>query len=243
MIRQLIHLLLFVLIFINGQSVYSQQNHIPLSPHLEANSKQELIKIGMINKKRPPKVRFGTYYTENRYGASDGKNTTQAIELNADQKGKLSFAFDLVNDKGDSTRVEALEQLTKTGEVAETSIYFSTNIEQDDLWILMCSPATNANELSLSQFIFTNGEEEIEFELVTGDPTNKSDITAPKGIEAFYEGNSIGAMQFYSGGSFSYKKYIWISEVYDAQIKMILAAAFSAIMEVGAYFEDITVVE
>lgn len=239
MLRQPTHIILFILIFACLQKVYSQKNQIPLSPQLEANSKQELIKIGMINKKKPPKLRFGAYHTENRQGASDDLKRVQTI----DQKGKLSFSFDLVNDKGDSTHVEALEQLTKTGQIAETSIYFSTNIDQEDLWILMCSPPSNQKELSLSQFIFTNGVEEIEFVLIVGDPTNKSEVTAPKGIEAYYEGNSIGAMQFYSGGSFSYKKYIWISDIYDDQIKMIVAAAFSAIMEIGAYFEDVTVVE
>jgi len=45
-------------------------------------------------------------------------------------------------------------------------------------------------------------------------------------------------MQYYSGGSFSYKKFIWISEQSEPQLQLVMAAVFSAMLEVGDYFED-----
>jgi len=80
--------------------------------------------------------------------------------------------------------------------------------------------------------------EEITFKHVIGAPTNKSEVTAPKGIEAFVDGYPIAAMQYYSGGSFSYKKFIWISNKTEAQMQLVMAAVFSAMLEIGDYFED-----
>ena len=99
------------------------------------------------------------------------------------------------------------------------------------------------NEFSLKNIFLTNGTDEIYFENAIGDPMGKSESTAPKGIEALIDGNAIGAMQYYSGGSFSYKKFIWISDEFDDQTKMVLAAVFSSMMEIAGNFEDATITD
>lgn len=215
--------------------LFAQKDQIPLESKLEQASERQLIKIGMISASKPAKLKFGNFSTDNRKGIS----TTQG-----DDASQLLFSFDLQNTKGDLAKVEAsgnkenLKTEKESQEQNDISVYITTSLDQDDLWVLLIGKNNESKELSLKDIFLTNGNEEITFKHVIGTPTNKSEVTAPKGIEAFIDDYPIAAMQYYSGGSFSYKKFIWISEQSEPQLQLVMAAVFSAMLEVGDYFQD-----
>jgi len=217
------------------RQLFAQKDQIPLESKLEQASERQLIKIGMISASKPAKLKFGNFSTDNRKGIS----TTQG-----DDASQLLFSFDLQNTKGDLAKVEAsgnkenVKTEKESQEQNDISVYITTSLDQDDLWVLLIGKNNESKELSLKDIFLTNGNEEITFKHVIGTPTNKSEVTAPKGIEAFIDDYPIAAMQYYSGGSFSYKKFIWISEQSEPQLQLVMAAVFSAMLEVGDYFQD-----
>jgi len=218
----------------------AQKDQIPIQYKLEQNSERLLIKIGKIPKNKPAKLKFGEYATVDLKGES-----TKDSDSYQSGKTKLDFSFSLINKKGDSAYVEATKNTpAQDGNTSkDLSVYITTNIDEEDLWVLLMTQTPDKNEFSLKNIFLTNGTDEIYFENSIGDPMGKSEITAPKGIEALIDGNAIGAMQYYSGGSFSYKKFIWISDEFDDQTKMVLSAVFSSMMEIAGYFEDTTITD
>lgn len=229
-------LLLTFLLSLSTQRINAQKGEIPLGTKLQQSEKL-LIKIGMVSKKKPAKLKFGEYSSIEQKGES-----TKNENGYGDNKTKLDFSFVLINKKGDSAYVEAANNSPdqKDNSTKDLSVYITTNIDQDDLWVLLMTKTPGKNEFSLKNIFLTNGTDEISFENIVGEAMGKAEVTAPKGIEALIDGNAIGAMQYYSGGSFSYKKFIWISEEFDDQTKMVIAAVFASMMDIAGYFEDDT---
>lgn len=229
-------LIIFLIICVSLPAMlFAQKDQIPLEPLLENASERQLIKIGMITEAKPAKLKFGRFSTDNRKGLS----TTQG-----DDSSDLLFSFDLKSINGDLAKIEASGN-TETKQTSkeslnenDVSVYITTSLDQDDLWVLLISKTAESKDLSLKNIFLTNGNEEITFKHVLGTPTNKTEVTAPKGIEAFIDDYPIAAMQYYSGGSFSYKKFIWISEKSEPQLQLVMASVFSAMLEIGDYFEE-----
>lgn len=237
--------LLIGAIFISGiQGLFAQKDQIPLDPKLANHSERLLIKIGMISKDKPAKLKFGTFSTDKRNGPSDLKKTDVATGIQTEDPSSLLFSFEVTNKTGDIAKVETVSnEETKPYVNSDTaaddvSVYISTSIDPEDLWVMLMTKTAGTELFSLKNIFLTNGNDEISFEIVIGEPTGKMENTAPKGIEAYINGNPIGALQYYSGGSFSYKKFIWITDQSDPQMQLIMAAVFSAMMEVADYFEE-----
>ncbi len=224
----------FMMLMGPSVALFAQKDQIPLEPQLEKSSERQLIKIGMVTQAKPAKLKFGNFSTDNRKGPGTSEG---------DKTSELLFSFDLQNAKGDLAKIEASgteekASTSKESQQNDISVYISTSLDQDDLWVLLIGKSPESQDLSLKDIFLTNGTEEITFNNVVGIPTNKSEVTAPKGIEAFIDGVPIAAMQYYSGGSFSYKKFIWISERSSPQLQLVMAAVFSAMLEIGNYFEN-----
>lgn len=226
-------LIILFIFFHSTEFLFAQKDQIPLEPQLENNSERQLIKIGMITASKPAKLKFGSYSNDNRKGES---------LATGDDTNKLLFSFDLKNNKGDIAKVEASGAQENDAQ-GDISVYITTSIDQDDLWVLLVGKSTETNDLSLKNIFLTNGTEEIQFNLVVGEPTNKAEVTAPKGIQASIDDYPIAAMQHYSGGSFSYKKFIWISDKTEPQLQLVMAAVFSSLLEIGAYFDGTDIKE
>ena len=231
-------------LLLTGVFAYSQDKDkdIPISESLRQNSEKWLIKIGMINGKKPPKVKFGPYVTENRRGPETTTDRTRLIGPSADKSTQLKFALDVIPRKTDSAYVEASVETSKDS-LRDVSVYMSTNLKPDELWVLILKEPAGTGIMSLSDMVLTNGDEDIEISPTIGDPTGKSEYTAPKGITLMQEGLILGSMQYYSGGNFAYKKYIWINNSTESHLQLITAAVFASIMETAGYFETVTLEE
>ncbi len=226
-------------LFAHGQD---KDKDIPISESLRQNSEKWLIKIGMINGKKPPKVKFGPYVTENRRGAEATTDRTRLIGPSADKSTQLKFALDVIPRKTDSAYVEASVETSKDS-LRDVTVYMATNLKPDELWVLILKEPTGTGIMSLSDMVLTNGDEDIDIFSTVGDPLGKSEFTAPKGITLMQEGLALGSMQYYSGGNFAYKKYIWINNSIEPHLQLVTAAVFASIMEAAGYFETVTLEE
>ena len=233
---ELVSFFLFISLSVMGiTDLIAQKDQIPIEARLDQNSERQLIKIGMITAKKPAKLKFGAFSSDNRKGVSTAKD---------ENNNALLFSFDLLNSTNAIASVEAASNVKNKDAVsddelkADASIYITTTIDTEDLWVLLIARTPETKAFSLKNIFLTNGTDEITFKNVTGEPTGKSEATAPKGIIAFLNGNPIGAMQYYSGGSFSYKKFVWISDAEDEQLQLVTAAVFSSMLEIGDYFID-----
>ena len=234
------NLMLLSLVLLGSSSMaQSQDKDIPIPESLRQNSERWLIKIGMITGKKPPKVKFGSYSTENRKGASVSTDETRLIGPSADKSTQLKFALDVVPSKTDSAYVEASVDMSKDS-LRDVSVYMATNLKPEELWVLILKEPTGTGIMSLSDMVLTNGDEDIDIVTVIGDPLGKSEFTAPKGISLMQEGLTLGAMQYYSGGNFAYKKYIWINKQIEPHLQLIAASVFASLLETAGYFETVT---
>lgn len=229
------HLYLILMCLLTSSFViYGQKDQIPLDLILEQASDRQLIKIGMVSASKPAKLKFGNFSTDNRKGISTSKG---------DKPVELLFSFDLLHTNGNQAHVEASgnQENAKTSKdeqaANDISVYINTNLDEEELWVLLVTKPADKKDLSLNNIFLTNGDDEITFKHVIGTPMNNSEVTAPKGIEAFIDDYPIAAMQYYSGGSFSYKKFIWISQKSEPQLQLVIAAVFSAMLEIGDYFD------
>jgi len=231
----LFYLALITFLIVTTSHLHAQKDQIPLDFTLDQHSERQLIKIGMITASKPAKLKFGTYNSDNRNGAATAKD---------ENNKELLFSFDLLHSSGSKASIEGATNIENNDTSSDSklkddaSIYITTSIDNDDLWVLLMAKTPETKEYSLKNIFLTNGTDEITFKHVIGDPSGKSETTAPKGIMAYINGNAIGAMQYYSGGSFSYKKFIWISDTVDEQLQLVTASVFSAMLELGDYFID-----
>lgn len=236
-------ILVCTVLFLSGVLTYGQEDKdIPISESLRQNSEKWLLKIGMINGKKPPKVKFGPYTTENRRGAEASTDQTRLIGPSSDKSTQLKFALDVIPRKTDTAYVEASVDMRKDS-LRDVSVYMATNLKPEELWVLIMKEPTGTGIMSLSDMVLTNGDEDIEIYPVIGEPQGKSEYTAPKGITLMQEGLILGSMQYYSGGNFSYKKYIWINNSTEPHLQLITAAVLASIMETAGYFESVTLAE
>lgn len=230
------------LLFSGALAFGQEDKDIPISESLRQNSEKWLIKIGMINGKKPPKVKFGPYTTENRRGSEVSTDQTRLIGPSSDKSTQLKFALDVIPRKTDTAHVEASVDMSRDS-LRDVSVYMATNLKPDELWVMIMKEPTGTGIMSLSDMVLTNGDEDIEIYPVMGEPQGKSEFTAPKGITLMQEGLILGSMQYYSGGNFAYKKYIWINNSTESHLQMIAAAVFASIMETAGYFESVTLEE
>lgn len=227
------------LLFSSTVAFGQEDKDIPISESLRQNSEKWLIKIGMINGKKPPKLKFGPYTTENRRGAEVSTDQTRLIGPSSDASTQLKFALDVIPRKTDTAYVEASVDMSKDS-LRDISIYMATNLKPEELWVLILKEPTRTGNMSLSDMVLTNGDEDIEIYPVIGEPLGKSEFTAPKGITLMQEGLILGSMQYYSGGNFSYKKFIWINNSIEPHLQLITASVFASILETAGYFETVT---
>lgn len=231
--------LITLLLIFFSDGIQAQDKDVPINQTLQENSEKWLIKIGMITGKKPPKLKFGDFVSDNRMGVSGSTENTRLIGPSDPKTSQLKFAFDLSDQKSDSVFVEATADVSRDS-LRDISVYMATNLNRDDLWIMILKEPTGTHTMFLSDMVLTNGEDEISINYVIGEPLGKGDVTAPKGITLMLEGLTLGTMQYDSGGTFAYKKYIWINHSAERHLQLITAAVFSAILETAGYFEKVS---
>ena len=111
-----------------------------------------------------------------------------------------------------------------------SSVFIHTSLDKDAHWLLVLS-STGDYQFSASDTYLTNGETYITTKAIKTEPFGSIMQSSAQGIEFYLDNKPLGAFQYTSGGGMGYKQYVWISDQATPQQKLVLTAAFAAIIE------------
>ena len=240
--------------------VQAQGKELIISKELAENSEMLKVKMGSQWMGKIWKFKFGDYaVVDSKMGWNKVKTKSNLLntksEVNSDQK----FSFVLTNKTNDSAVVNAVENISieelqsfeifpnfylGSDELLKDSRKFSAFISttnNEETWVLVMKN-TQGSEVSYENEAFlTNGERLIAIIPVSSekDTKNRSELgnvlnLPAMGFEFIENDQSLCAMQYYGGGVLGLNKnIIWLKSDLDARMKLIYAAAMTAILQIS----------
>jgi len=196
---------------------------------------------------------FGDYaIASSKAGWRSGTSKTNLLGTKSQSKSSQKFSFVLTNKTTDTVEVNAVYNCTLQ-ELRQTELFPSFYIGNDELleqranftafislngdtsttrvlYIIAISGSSVANKYDA---FLTNRERTIFLSNTSADKnTGKERVLSALGYEFVENGQSLGAVQYFGGGMLGInKKVIWMHKALDAKMKLILAAAMTAIMQ------------
>ena len=243
-----------VIVFILLSATASgQQKEIVVNDSLLANSDKLNVKVGLQWPGKIHRFSFSGYTIVS--SKAERTKTSQKGNLtssNTESKGKFSFV--MVNTSGDSVNVNAMQTIaTKaknsipispnfsvgTDELMEHSTSFFALItlmtDTTEKWTLHLDSTIDSSVTKKREEFLTNGTRIINLVFTSSDKNkpNRWRISA-LGYEFFENDRSVAALQYYGGGSGTseLKNIIWIARDLDSKMKVILASAMVAVLQV-----------
>ncbi|MEI6576151.1 MAG: hypothetical protein WCO63_08245 [Bacteroidota bacterium] len=238
----------------------SAQKNILISPGLEANSEKINIKVGAQWFGKIYKIRFGDYsVVSSKMGWATTTIKHSFFGNQSSSKATEKFMFVLGNNGSDSSWVHASRRLdTKSAEytvmlpvffigVEETlqqknnfSAFITINRDTTETWALFMDETTGTRVDESYTAFLTNGTRKIMIFPSTSDkPGEKASLIPADGFEFFEKDQSICAMQLHGGGiSGLDKRYVWIDSRLEPKMKLMLASAITAILQVKVSDEN-----
>jgi hypothetical protein len=113
------------------------------------------------------------------------------------------------------------------------SAYITINSDTTENWVLLMYMMKGNSTEGNFETILTNGERKI-FLVPASSNKNGDDkrLLPALGYEFFEQGESLSAIQYYGGGLWGMNKNIvWLSNAQDKKMKLILAAAMTAVLQ------------
>lgn len=249
----------FLLLFITF--VQAQGKELVISKDLAENSEMLKVKMGAQWMGKIWKFKFGDYaVVDSKMGWKKVKTKSNLLntksEVNSDQK----FSFVLTNKTNDSAIVNAAENISVeqlqsfelfpnfylgSDELLKDSRNFSAFISatsnQEETWALVIKNTRGSEVAHENEAFLTNGERLIKIIPVSSkkDTKNRNELGMILNLPAmgyeFIENNqSQCAMQYYAGGVLGMNKnIIWLKSDLDSRMKLIYAAAMTAIMQIS----------
>lgn len=240
--------------------VQAQGKELIISKELAENSEMLKVKMGVQWMGKIWKFKFGDYaVVESKLGASKVKSKSNLLntksEVNSDQK----FTFVLTNKTNDSAIVNAVknisvEQLQSLElfpnfylgsdellkDSRKFSAFISTTSNQEETWTLVMKTTQGSEVAYENEAFLTNGERLISIIPISSekDTKNRSELGTvlnlpAMGYEFIENDQSLCAMQYYGGGVLGKNKnIIWLKSDLDSRMKLIYAAAMTAILQI-----------
>lgn len=239
--------------------VQAQSKDLIISKDLAENSEMLKVKMGAQWMGKLWKFKFGDYaVVESKAGVSKVKTKSNLLntksEVNSDQK----FSFVLTNKTNDSATVNAVKNISVEQlqsfelfpnfylgsdellkDSRKFSAFISTTSNQEETWVLVMKTAQGSEVDYENEAFLTNGERLITIIPVSSkkDTKNRSELGAvlnlpAMGYEFIENDQSLCAMQYYGGGVLGLNKnIIWLKSDLDSKMKLIYAAAMTAILQ------------
>ncbi len=116
------------------------------------------------------------------------------------------------------------------------SAFITLNQDTSETWVLLMNITRGSNAGGKYDVQLTNGERKIVVIPTTSNKNGADTRSLPAlGYEFIENGQSVAALQYYGGGALGMNKNIvWLHNSLDAKIKLILAAAGTAILQIKA---------
>ena len=108
------------------------------------------------------------------------------------------------------------------------------NEDSSETWSLLINSTRDVGSGETFEGLVTNGTRKIEITPASSNKEGESNRSLPAlGYQLHENGNYIAAVQYYGGGALGFNKnIIWIKKEQDTKMKMLLAAAMTAIMQI-----------
>jgi hypothetical protein len=235
-------------------SAAQKQKNIILSQNLAENAPPMNVKMGTQWMGKIWNFRFGDYAVEsskNGWQTTNSKSNFWNTKTESISKQKFSFvlsqksaAFATVNA---ATKVTAEEihsfQLSPnfsigTDELASGTSLFTALItisaDTSVTWSLMMQESGGSKIEGQFKAVLSDGKREISIIPVSSNKNGEDSRSIPAlGYELSETGKALAAMQYYGGGMLgNNKNIIWIDNGLDESMKLVLAAAMTAILQV-----------
>lgn len=232
-------------------SVFSiaQKTNVILSGNFANNADELKVKMGTQWFGKIWKFRFGDYeVVSSKLGWTTTSSKGSLFNLKTESTSKEKFSFVLSNKSQDKAKVNAARQvkmeslreidilphLSIGGDVLEESGNFTAfiNINEDttSTWALLMNVVKLKDGNNDYEAFLTNGERKIFIQPVT---SNDGRSLPALGYEFIENGSPLCAVQYYGGGALGFNKNIvWLGKQLDEPMKLILAAAMTALLQI-----------
>ena len=244
-------ILCFLLIIVNSTQA---QKNIIISDSLTANAEKLNVKMGTQWFGKIWKFRFGDYaVVSSKLGWITTSTKGNFFNTKTESKSTQKFSFVLINKVNDSASVNAANNIAIQSlheieiiphffwgndellqETRNFSAFITINGDTSETWALFMNITRGSNSLGSYDAFLTNGERKI-FLIPTTSSKNGGDTRAlpALGYEFIENDQSLSALQYFGGGAFGLNKnIIWIKKNADEKMKLILAAASTAILQI-----------
>ena len=242
------------LTFIVLMSFTFAQKDIVLSDDLASNSEALKVKMGTQWMGKIWKFKFGNYSV----GKSKNRGTIQSYKSNflntkASTKTTQKFSFVLNSGGSDIAKVDAATNInfeaTRSMEIIpffsvgedkvlidseNFSALITVNEDTTDTWFLILNVSSGEQVEDRRTAYFSNGKRMIHLMPLTSNKKGEDNRAIPAlGYEFIEPGKSLCAVQYYGGGMMgSNKNIIWLHNDLDQRMKLILAAAMTAVLQI-----------
>jgi len=230
------------------------QKNIVINQSLAANSDILNVKMGIQKFGKIWNFRFGDYaVVSSKKGWSTTKSKVNFPGTKSESKTTEKFSFVLCNKTSDSAKVNAANiievqslnqiellphfswgnnELIKGANIF--TAYITINNDTTETWALFMNE-TNDHQAGSSFLAFlTNGQREIMISPASSNVDGSDKRMLPAmGYEFSELKQSLSALQYYGGGALGLNKNIvWIDRNLDDRMKLILASAMTAVLEI-----------
>jgi hypothetical protein len=237
--------------------------NIVVSENLSANSEPLKVKIGAQGFGKIAKWKFGEYaVVASKAGWTKTTSKSNLFNTKTESKTTQKFSFTMCNQAGDSALVNAAKNIeTKAvqgfelfpnfrigeNELKLDSKNFTASItinrDTTDTWVLLMNSEWGSESENTGNAMLTNGNRKFLIFSASSNKngTDKRNFPA-QGYELMENDHAVLALQYYGGGAMGFNKNIvWIDNTQDQKMKLILAAAATAIMQLK--MDDIAAAE
>ena len=231
-------------------SALGQVREVPFEDALIENSEIMTVKMGNLTNNKTYNIRFGTYKLTKSSIKKDYDEDSKFMGIPMENKLSKTFYTTLLNQNGDTVWIDAAQNIEFKEKYATrindfitigedvlisdkniSSVLINTSEKKDDYWLLIMNKTEGAREISLKNFSISSRSERIDPVVRETEEYGSIMVDSSKGLELFFNGESIGGMQYKTGGGFGYKQFIRISNKADKHMQLIAAAIFTSILQ------------
>lgn len=250
--KRTISIVVLTTIFLLFDNAVFAQNII-ISLALEQNSEPLKVKIGTAGFGKIPKWKFGEFaVVQSKAGWTKTTSKSNLFNTKTESKTTQKFSFTMCNLAGDTALVNAAKNIEWKSvqgfeifpgffigdkDVKLDAFNFTATItinrDTSATWLLLMQSEAGSESANTGNAMLTNGTRKMLIYSATSNLNGTDNRTFPAAGYEFREGDDAWmALQYFGGGALGYNKNIvWISSKQTEQMKLMLAAAATAAMQ------------
>ncbi len=242
-----------IVLFLLATDLVSAQKNIIISDDLSANSEMLNVKMGTQKFGKIWNFRFGEYaVVKSKMGLTITKSKDSFWGTKSESITSEKFSFVLCNQKSDSAIVNAANKVEVkslneiqlfpnfswgTNELLKgDNIFFAyivVNQDTIDKWVVFIKKTESSQTGNSFLAFLTNGSRDIKIFPTSSNKESENKMFPARGYELIENGQSLSAIQYLGSGALGFNKsVVWISKNLDDRMKLILAAAMTAVLQI-----------